>query len=52
MGAPAYEPAILLKIILYAYSRGIVSSRKIAQCCRENVIFMALSSDTRSQFTT
>jgi Transposase domain (DUF772) len=33
-GAPAYDPAILLKIILYAYSRGIVSSREIARCCR------------------
>ncbi len=51
-GAPAYDPAILLKIILYAYSRGIVSSRKIAQCCRENIIFMALSADTRPHFTT
>jgi len=30
-GAPAYDPAILLKIILYAYSRGITSSRRIAQ---------------------
>ena len=45
-GAPAYDPAILLKIILYAYSRGITSSRKIEQCCRENIIFMALSCDT------
>jgi len=51
-GAPAYDPAILLKIILYAYSRGIVSSRKIEQCCRENIIFMALSADTRPHFTT
>src|SRR5512143_2504792 len=51
-GAPAYDPAILLKIILYAYSRGITSSREIAQCCRENVIFMALSADTRPHFTT
>ena len=45
-GAPAYDPAILLKIILYAYSRGITSSRKIEQCCKENIIFMALSCDT------
>ncbi|MBN0989903.1 transposase [Amphritea pacifica] len=30
-GAPAYDPAILLKIVLFAYSRGITSSRKIAQ---------------------
>ncbi len=51
-GAPAYDPAILLKIILYTYSRGIISSRKIAQCCQENVIFMALSADTRPHFTT
>jgi len=51
-GAPAYDPALLLKIILYAYSRGIVSSRKIAQCCQENIIFMALLADTRPHFTT
>jgi transposase len=51
-GAPAYDPAVLLKIILYAYSRGITSSREIAQCCRENVVFMALSADTRPHFTT
>ncbi len=51
-GAPAYDPAILLKIILYAYSRGITSSRKIAQCCQENVVFMALSADSQPHFTT
>jgi len=51
-GAPAYDPAILLKIILFAYSRGIVSSRDIARACEENVIFMALSADTRPHFTT
>ena len=51
-GAPAYDPAILLKIILYAYSRGITSSREIAQSCRDNVIFMALSADTQPHFTT
>ncbi len=51
-GAPAYDPAVLLKIILFAYSRGIVSSRKIARCCQENIVFMALSADTRPHFTT
>jgi len=51
-GAPAYDPKILLKIILFAYSRGIVSSRKISQACQENVVFMALSADTRPHFTT
>lgn len=51
-GAPAYDPAILLKIILFAYSRGIVSSRKIARACEENIIFMALSADSRPHYTT
>jgi transposase len=51
-GAPAFDPAILLKIVLYAYSKGIISSRKIAESCEENIIFMALSADTRPHFTT
>ena len=51
-GAPAFDPAILLKIVLYAYSRGIMHSRQIARACEENVIFMALSADTRPHFTT
>jgi len=51
-GAPAYDPSILLKIVLFAYSRGIISSRKIARCYQENIIFMALSADTRPHFTT
>lgn len=51
-GAPAYHPAVLLKIVLFAYSRGIVSSRQIEAACRENVVFMALSGDTHPHFTT
>src|SRR3970282_689066 len=51
-GAPAYDPAILLKIILYAYSKGVTSSREIARLCQENVVFMALSADSRPHFTT
>jgi transposase len=51
-GATAYDPKILLKIILFAYSRGITTSRRIAQACEENIIFMALSCDTKPHFTT
>lgn len=51
-GAPAYDPAILLKIVLYAYSKGITSSREIAQLCQDNVMFMALSADSAPHFTT
>ncbi len=51
-GAPAYDPAILLKVILFAYSRGIITSRKIARFCEENIVCMALSADTSPHFTT
>lgn len=51
-GRPAYDPAILLKIVLLAYSRGITSSRKIEQLCRENILFMAVSADSQPHFTT
>lgn len=42
-GRWAYDPKILLKVILFAYSRGLVSSRRIERACLENVTFMALS---------
>jgi transposase len=51
-GAPAYDPSILLKIILLAYSKGVTSSREIARLCRENVVFMALAADSAPHFTT
>lgn len=51
-GRPAYDPAILLKIILFAYSRGITSSREIQWCCKTNIIFKALSCDSEPHFTT
>lgn len=51
-GAPAYNPRILLKIILYAYSRGILSSRKIAEAAEKNITFIALSGYSKPDFTT
>lgn len=42
-GRVAYDPKILLKVVLLAYSRGLISSRKIEQACRENVVFIALA---------
>ena len=51
-GAPAYDPKIMLKIIFYAYSMGITSSRRIERECENNIIFMALSAYTKPHFTT
>jgi transposase len=42
-GRSAYDPKVLLKVVLLGYSRGLISSRKIEQACRENIIFMALA---------
>jgi transposase len=42
-GCKAYDPKVLLKVVLLAYARGINTSRKIEKACRENVVFMALS---------
>ena len=50
-GASAYSPAIMLKIILFAYSRGYISSRRIAHACQTNIPFMALSVDAQPHFT-
>lgn len=51
-GRHAYDPKVLLKIVLYGYYKGIVSSRTLAEACRRNVVFMALSADSRPHFTT
>ena len=51
-GAPAYPPAMLLKVVLCAYAHGIVSSRAIARICQEQVTFIALSGDTAPHCTT
>jgi len=50
-GRPAIDPAILLKIILFAYSKGITSSREIQWSCETNVIFKALSCDSVPHYT-
>jgi transposase len=42
-GAAAIHPKILLKVILLAYARGMISSRQIERACQENILFIALS---------
>ncbi|WP_319560120.1 transposase [Marispirochaeta sp.] len=51
-GPKAYEPAVLLKVILYAYSKGILSSRQIEHTCKANIIFMTLSSESTPDHST
>lgn len=51
-GATAFNPKVLLKVILFAYSRGMISSRQIERACGENIIFMALSCGYRPDHST
>ncbi|NQY89405.1 MAG: transposase [Colwellia sp.] len=50
-GAAAYSPAVMLKVILFSYSRGLISSRRIAQACATNITLMSLSGDVQPHFT-
>src|SRR5450759_201849 len=51
-GATALSPGMLVKVVLFAYSLGIVGSRPIERACREHVTFIALSGDSAPHFTT
>ena len=51
-GRPAINPSLLLKVILYGYYKGVVSSRQLESCCRENIVFMALSCETTPDHST
>lgn len=51
-GTSSYHPKMLLKLLVYAYSKKIYSSRKIAAAVRENIHFMWLSGGNRPDFRT
>jgi transposase len=51
-GRLAYDPKILLKVVLLGYARGLISSRKMEQACRENVTFMAMACGQRPDHST
>src|SRR6266508_4618834 len=42
-GRPAYDPAVLVAVLLYAYCAGIRSSRVIERRCQEDVAFRVLA---------
>jgi transposase len=45
-GFPPYHPAMMVALLLYAYSRGIYSSRQIARACEERLDFMAATASS------
>jgi transposase len=51
-GFPPYHPAMMVALLLYAYSRGIYSSRRIARACEERLDVMAVTALQRPDFRT
>jgi transposase len=51
-GYPPYHPAMMVALLLYAYSRGVYSSRRIARACEERLDFQAVTALNRPDFRT
>jgi transposase len=51
-GASSYHPRMMLKVIVYAYTQKIYSSRKIEKALWENIGFMGSSGGKRPDFHT
>ena len=51
-GAPPFDPAEMVCLLLYAYCVGVFSSRKIAQACERNLAFLAIVGQDRPDFRT
>jgi transposase len=51
-GQPPYHPVMMTGLLLYAYSVGIYSSRKIARSCQERVDFMVVTALEKPDFRT
>ena len=51
-GAKAIPPKVLIKLIIYGYSKGVKSSRGIEELCKNNIIAKALSEDMEPHWTT
>ena len=49
---PPYDPAMMVAVLLYAYARGIRSSRVIESACEEDVAFRVLAAQQRPDHAT
>jgi transposase len=51
-GAPAFHPAMMTALLLYAYTQGIYSSRRIARACEDRLDFHAVTASSKPDFRT
>lgn len=51
-GQPPYHPAMMVALLLYAYTQGVYASRRIARACEERLDVMAVTGLQRPDFRT
>jgi transposase len=51
-GAPAFHPVMMLKVLLYAYTNGVTSSRRIEAMLEMDVAFRYLAANNQPDFRT
>jgi transposase len=51
-GYPPFHPAMMVALLLYAYTQGVLSSRKIAKACIERMDFAAVTGFQKPDFRT
>jgi len=51
-GTSSYHPKMMLKVLVYAYTQRLYSSRRIAKALRENIHFMWISGNSSPDFRT
>ena len=51
-GYPPFHPAMMVALLLYAYTQGVFSSRKIAKACIERMDFAAVTGFQKPDFRT
>lgn len=51
-GAPAFHPVMMLKVVLYAYTNGVTSSRRIDAMLEVDIAFRYLAANNQPDFRT
>src|SRR3954452_23946109 len=49
---PPYDPAMMVALVLYAYARGVPSSRQIERACVEDVAFRVIAAQQQLDHAT
>src|SRR5215208_1594193 len=49
---PAYEPSMMVALVLYAYARGVRSARAIERGCEEDVAYRVIAAQQKSDHAT